>query len=213
MEVTISLRCWQSFSPWRLVCTGKWLVWSISWWSEEQGESRSAELQRKCMRLLLVVALKAERFLTLFRMHIAAVTDHKRQKALWYVQNNYGISLKGQITLCRYRRSGSTPLTFSWPSNSIAFYSDMLPGPSPGFSSRGAKNQKEGPKTRRGATFLKYCIGCMQQPGGQTRNGGAHISNEGGHHWPPRWRRPCMLQKKRTGVWRVSTNYAGAEWQ
>jgi len=41
-------------------------------------------------------------------------------------------------------------------------------GPSPGFSSRGAKNQKEGPKTRRGVTFLKYSIGCMQHPGGQT---------------------------------------------
>ena len=40
-------------------------------------------------------------------------------------------------------------------------------GPSPGFSSRGTKKQKEGPKTRRGATFLKSCIGCMQQPGGQ----------------------------------------------
>jgi len=31
-----------------------------------------------------------------------------------------------------------------------------------------AKNQKEGPKTRREATFLKYSIGCMQQPVGQT---------------------------------------------
>ena len=45
-------------------------------------------------------------------------------------------------------------------------------GPSPGFSSRGAKNQKEGPKTRRGVTFLKYSIGCMQHPGGQTWMGG-----------------------------------------
>jgi len=43
----------------------------------------------------------------------------------------------------------------------------------------GAKNQKEGPKTRRGATFLKYSIGCMQQPVGQTWNGGAPISNGG----------------------------------
>ena len=51
----------------------------------------------------------------------------------------------------------------------------------------GAKNQKEGPKTRRGATFLKYSIGCMQQPVGQTWNGGAPISNGGaGHHCPPR---------------------------
>ena len=65
-------------------------------------------------------------------------------------------------------------------------------GPSPGFNSRGAKNQKEGPKTRRGAKFFKYSIGCMQQSGGQTRNEGAPISNgRAGHHWPPRWRRPC----------------------
>ena len=33
------------------------------------------------------------------------------------------------------------------------------------LAARGAKNQK-------GATFLNYCIGCMQQPGGQTLNGG-----------------------------------------
>ena len=52
-------------------------------------------------------------------------------------------------------------------------------GPSPGFSNRGAKIQKEGPKTRRGATFLKYSIGCMQQQGSQTRNGRAPISNGG----------------------------------
>jgi len=32
-------------------------------------------------------------------------------------------------------------------------------GPPPGFSSRGEK--QEGPKSRRGATFLKYSIGCM----------------------------------------------------
>jgi len=56
-----------------------------------------------------------------------------------------------------------------------------------------------GPKTRRGqkpeeeATFLKYSIGCMQQPVGQTWNWGAPISNGGdGHHCPPRWRRPCL---------------------
>ena len=34
-----------------------------------------------------------------------------------------------------------------------------------------------GPKTRSGATFLKYNIGCMQQPVGQTWNGGAPIPN------------------------------------
>jgi len=43
-----------------------------------------------------------------------------------------------------------------------------------------------GPKTRRGATFLKYSIGCMQQPVGQTRNGGEPISNWGpGTTGPP----------------------------
>ena len=43
-----------------------------------------------------------------------------------------------------------------------------LAGPSPGFSSREAKNQMEGPNTRRGAHIFKYSIGCMQQPGGKT---------------------------------------------
>jgi len=42
-----------------------------------------------------------------------------------------------------------------------------------------AKNQMEGQKNRRETTFLKYSIGCMQQPGGQTWNGGAPISNGG----------------------------------
>ena len=50
----------------------------------------------------------------------------------------------------------------------------------------GAKNQKEGPKTRRGDTFYKYPIRCMQQPWGQTRNGRAQISNGGpGTSGPP----------------------------
>ena len=46
-------------------------------------------------------------------------------------------------------------------------------GPSPGFRSRGSKNQKGG------GTFLKYSIACMWEPGGQTWNGGAPISNGG----------------------------------
>ena len=34
----------------------------------------------------------------------------------------------------------------------------------------------------------------MQQPGSQTWNGGAPISNGGaGHHCPPRWWRPCVV--------------------
>ena len=41
-----------------------------------------------------------------------------------------------------------------------------IPSPSPGFS-------------RRGATFLKHCIGCMQQPRGQTWNGGHRFQTGG----------------------------------
>ena len=39
---------------------------------------------------------------------------------------------------------------------------NVYAGPSPGFSSRG------GQKPEGGAKFLKYSIGCMSQPGGQT---------------------------------------------
>jgi len=45
-------------------------------------------------------------------------------------------------------------------------YREVVAGPSPGCNSRGGKNQR--PKTRRGATFLKYSVGYMQQPVGQT---------------------------------------------
>ena len=44
---------------------------------------------------------------------------------------------------------------------------------------------------RRGGHILKYCVGCMQQPGGQMWNVGAHIWNGGpGTTAPHRWRRP-----------------------
>ena len=66
-------------------------------------------------------------------------------------------------------------------------------GPSPEFSSRG------GQKNRRGSTFLKYSIGCMQQPVGQTWNGVAPITNGvAGHHCPPRWRRPWLWVSKQS---------------
>jgi len=46
---------------------------------------------------------------------------------------------------------------------------DARAGPSPGFSSRGSQTPKRGAKNQKGgATFLKYSIGYMQQPGGQT---------------------------------------------
>ena len=52
-------------------------------------------------------------------------------------------------------------------------------GPSPGFSSRGGQKPEAG-------TFLKYCVGCMQQPVGQTWNGGHRFQmGGGGHHCPP----------------------------
>ena len=61
----------------------------------------------------------------------------------------------------------------------LKLYTAMKSGPSPGCSSRGAKNQKEGQKNRRGVTFLKYSFECMQQPVGQTWNGRAPTSNGG----------------------------------
>jgi len=43
----------------------------------------------------------------------------------------------------------------------LVLYKAVNAGPSPGFRSRGAKNQREEPKTRRGVTFLIYSIGCL----------------------------------------------------
>jgi len=45
-------------------------------------------------------------------------------------------------------------------------------GPLPGYRSRGAKNHK-------GGTFLKYNIGCMQQPGPKHEIGGHRFSMGG----------------------------------
>jgi len=50
----------------------------------------------------------------------------------------------------------------------MCFAAGLNAGPSPGFSSRGDQKTEGGAKNQRGTTFLKYCIGCMQQPGGQT---------------------------------------------
>jgi len=43
----------------------------------------------------------------------------------------------------------------------FGWVSGYRPGPLPGFSSRGGQKPKGGAKNRRGATFLKYSIGCM----------------------------------------------------
>jgi len=54
------------------------------------------------------------------------------------------------------------------------------------LAAEGDKNQMEGTKAIRGATLLKYCIGWMEQPGGQMWNRGTQISNGGfWHHFPP----------------------------
>jgi len=45
-----------------------------------------------------------------------------------------------------------------------------------------AKNQKEGPKTRKGGTFLKHSIGCMQQPGAKRGMGGTDFDGGTGHN-------------------------------
>jgi len=65
--------------------------------------------------------------------------------------------------------------------------SSLVAGPSPRFSSRGAKNQTEEQKIRRGGgTFLKSSIGCMQQPGGpNVKWGGSNFKWGAGHHCPP----------------------------
>jgi len=46
--------------------------------------------------------------------------------------------------------------------------SSLVAGPSPRCSSRGGQKPDGGAKKQKGATFLKYSIGCMQQPEGQT---------------------------------------------
>ena len=66
------------------------------------------------------------------------------------------------------------------------------PGPSPGFSSRWANNQKEVPKTR-GGHILKILYWMYAANRGPNVKWGAQISNGGdGHHCPPYWRRPCL---------------------
>jgi len=67
----------------------------------------------------------------------------------------------------------------------ITGYDVFCPGPSPEFSSRGAKNQ-------RGGTFLKYSIGCMQQPVGQIylKQGRIKGGSNGGNLPSPRCKAP-----------------------
>jgi len=94
---------------------------------------------------------------------------------------------------------------FLMKSRSRSFGLDYISaGPSPGFSSRGGQKPKRRPKTRKGATFLKYSIGYMQQLGIQTWNGGGtDFKWAVGHHWPPRWRRPCISGRYSASIERM----------
>jgi len=147
---------------------------------------------------------------------LAAVTSNNIVWSFWYVSEVINIlprftcSRRPQQWIAATDRLGpiccSHSTASSWASQRKSGTDDpqhnsnlILPGPSPGFSSSappmggqktngGAKNQKGG------GTFFKYCIGCMQQPGGQTWNGGSTDFKWGaGHHCPPRWRWPWIL--------------------
>jgi len=52
----------------------------------------------------------------------------------------------------------------------------------PGFSSRGGQKQDGGTKNQKGGHIFQIQYWIMQQPGGQTQNGGAPISNGGAAH-------------------------------
>ena len=75
--------------------------------------------------------------------------------------------------------------------------SGLLPSiearPSPGFSSRGTKNQMEGPKARRGEHIFKilcWMYAVTREP--SVKWGGTDFKWASGDHWHPRWRRPCI---------------------
>jgi len=59
-------------------------------------------------------------------------------------------------------------------------------GPSPGFSSRGAKNQKEGSKTRRGPHFKNTILDVCSNRGAKREMGGHRFQMGGpGTTGPP----------------------------
>jgi len=61
----------------------------------------------------------------------------------------------------------------------FCFNKRSIAGPSPEFSSRGGQKTDGGAENQKGATFLKFSIGCMQQPVGQTWNGGHRLQMGG----------------------------------
>ena len=100
--------------------------------------------------------------------------------------NNYGgAENPNSITSAFFNPQHLLPkdLRFEHGDAKVASYPGRHPGLPPEFSSRG------GQKPEGWATFLKYGIGCMEQPGGQTRNRGEQISNGRPGTTGPRWRR------------------------
>jgi len=57
----------------------------------------------------------------------------------------------------------------------------------------GAKNKMEGPKTRRGRYIFQiqyWMYAATGRP--NVKWEGTDFKWGAGHHWPPRWRRPCV---------------------
>jgi len=86
----------------------------------------------------------------------------------------------------------------SWDIISIIFY--IKSGPSPGFSSRGGQKPERGAKNQK-ATFLKYSVGCMQQPVGQTWNGGHRFQMGGRAPLAPPLAKTLHQVRKRKQHW------------
>jgi len=73
--------------------------------------------------------------------------------------------------------------------------SSLVAGPSPRFSSRGAKNQTEEQKIRRGGHIFKIQYWMYAATGGAKREmGGKQFQMGGRAPLPPRWRQPCLVE-------------------
>ena len=64
-----------------------------------------------------------------------------------------------------------------------------------------AKNRWRGKKTEGEATFLKYSIGCMQQPGDKREMGEHRFQMGGRAPLAPSWRRPCLVEHMELSPW------------
>jgi len=95
------------------------------------------------------------------------------------------LTLSYSVTRTRSCRYGKRALLFChnvWPSCCVTIpqvlWQCLVLAQCPNFCIRSEQARRQD-LAAEGATFLKYSIGCMQQPGGQTWNGGTSISNAG----------------------------------